>query len=317
MNGPLLTSTEIDTLADLLANPGGVDVGSLRRHTPATEPIIDKLRSLGCDIEPVGTDGYRLLRTGLSVWSDYAEHALARAGMPRRVRVFRRTASTQDVARRHADEPCLVLADEQTAGRGRLGRTWHAPRGTAVLMSLTHPMAPDDSPDRITFAVSVAVANVCGPAERVHIKWPNDIVADGRKIAGILVETLTLPRAGRVAIIGVGLNVHVTGDMLAAYPEEVRNRVGSLAMIGSARDRLRIAVDTVEAITRNLRERHEELLLAEWRARNVLHDQHVRLLADGSPVSGVVTDLDPREGLILRRDSGELIHLPAATTTVV
>lgn len=320
MSAAVLDQHECAALGELLANPAGADVGPLREHVRDVAPFVSKLRRLGCAVEPVSVGGYRLARTGLSVWSDYAQHALRETGEARKVQVFRRTASTQDIARRHADEPLLVLADEQSAGRGRLGRTWHAAPGTAVLMSLTHALADGDSPDRVTFAVSVAIAqtveHLCS-RDRVHIKWPNDIVADGRKLGGILVETLTTPAGRRVAIVGVGVNVHVTHDVLAAYPDGVRARVGSLAMLGSAHDRLHVAVEASDRILRHLTTGHERLLLDEWRTRNALHDQRIRLLADGREISGTVIDLDPREGLIVRRDSGELVHLPAATTSVV
>jgi len=124
------------------------------------------------------------------------------------------TASTQRLLRDDDPEGAVAVAEEQTAGRGRLGRTWHAPAGSSVLVSVL--LRPNVEPPRLPElslvaggAVAEAIAEVTGvdPA----IKFPNDVLLDGRKVAGILAESSD----GRV-VLGVGVNVNQSADELPA-----------------------------------------------------------------------------------------------------
>src|SRR5207244_4946287 len=104
------------------------------------------------------------------------------------------TPSTQDVAR-GLPVGSVVVADQQTSGRGRLGRRWEAPPGSGLLASFVLPVHPLAS-----LAAGVAAARACG--DSVRLKWPNDLLVDGRKLAGILVEV-----ASERALVGVGINL--------------------------------------------------------------------------------------------------------------
>lgn len=233
------------------------------------------------------------------------------------VRVYRQTASTQDLARQHGGGWFVALADEQTAGRGRLGRAWVAPPGSAVLMSMRWPCLIDSSSlDTIAYRVAVAAAEsaerfLAGTSHRVRIKWPNDILVDSRKLAGILIE-----RADGAAIIGIGFNVTLTEHDLSGLPVDLAGRVTSLAMLGRPTDRLAVATDLIGRCYTRLTCPHDPLLLDEWRTRSPLGYQ-ARFRSDGVEIAGTVIDLDPALGLIVRRDTGEIVHLPAATTTVL
>lgn len=110
----------------------------------------------------------------------------------------------------------MVTASEQSAGRGRQGRTWSAPAGQALLCSVVLR----DPPRLLPLAAGVAVAEEVGP--RARLKWPNDVLVDGRKVAGILVEARPQERW---AVLGIGLNVAVRE---AELPAELRDRAGSL-----------------------------------------------------------------------------------------
>jgi BirA family transcriptional regulator, biotin operon repressor / biotin---[acetyl-CoA-carboxylase] ligase len=133
---------------------------------------------------------------------------------------LRATASTSDRARAlalaGAPHGTLVTAAEQSAGRGRQGRSWSAPTGTALLMSIVLR----DPPDLLPLAAGLAVARVCG--EGARIKWPNDVLLDGRKVAGILAEGR--PQEGW-AVLGIGLNVAVD---VGELPPELRGTAATL-----------------------------------------------------------------------------------------
>jgi BirA family biotin operon repressor/biotin-[acetyl-CoA-carboxylase] ligase len=157
---------------------------------------------------------------------------------------FRRTGSTNERARElawsGAPHGTLVTAAEQTAGRGRQGRTWTAPPSSAILASLVLR----DPPRLLPLAAGVAVAEVIGPLARV--KWPNDVLVAGRKLAGILVEGRPQERW---AVLGIGLNVAVNEDQ---FPPELRARAGTMGL----------GLDAIEPTLERLLERLERWLYA-------------------------------------------------------
>ncbi|HEV2413249.1 MAG TPA: biotin--[acetyl-CoA-carboxylase] ligase [Candidatus Dormibacteraeota bacterium] len=173
--------------------------------------------------------------------------------------------STQDAAR-NLPIGSIVMADHQTAGRGRLERRWESPAGTALLVSFV--LAPHRL---LSLAAGVAAAEACGP--KVRLKWPNDLLLDGRKLGGILVEA-----TAQRAVCGIGIN-------LTWAPE-------GAAMLGEPRDdvlaRLRSKIDqwTVAA---------DESILDRWRELSATLGRHVRI--DGA--EGLAEDLGPNGELIV------------------
>jgi BirA family transcriptional regulator, biotin operon repressor / biotin---[acetyl-CoA-carboxylase] ligase len=178
---------------------------------------------------------------------------------------LRTTTSTNDRARTlaaaGAPHGTVVSAAEQTAGRGRQGRTWSAPPGRALLVSVVLR----DPPTLLPLAAALAVAEIAGDDAR--IKWPNDVLVDGRKIAGILAEGR--PQDGW-AVLGIGLNVALRVEDL---PPELRDTAGTLGLepadVEPTLDRLLAALERTLAL-------HDAALLAAYRARDALHGQEVR-----------------------------------------
>ena len=198
----------------------------------------------------------------------------------------RLTDSTNERARElalaGAPHGTLVTADEQTAGRGRQGRAWVAPAGSAVLMSLIvrdlreeHALLP--------LSTAVAVSEACEAVAPVKcaIKWPNDVWIEGRKVAGILVEGR--PQEGW-AILGIGLNVATAAD---EFPEELREIATSLrAAAGEA--------PPVPEVRRKLLGRLDAWLgrpadevIAAWRQRDALTGQQVRWAGGEGRAAGI------------------------------
>ncbi|MCV2353538.1 biotin--[acetyl-CoA-carboxylase] ligase [Paucibacter sp. B2R-40] len=129
-----------------------------------------------------------------------------------RIKSDARSGEPQPYGRRaHDMQPCLLVAEHQTHGRGRLGRAWLSAPGSSLTFSLALNLAPADW-SGLSLAVGCAIAEALEPslglkqAPRLTLKWPNDIWLDGRKLGGILIETVTAG-AGRMAVIGVGLNI--------------------------------------------------------------------------------------------------------------
>jgi BirA family biotin operon repressor/biotin-[acetyl-CoA-carboxylase] ligase len=197
---------------------------------------------------------------------------VSRLGRPRLH--LRETGSTNDRARvlavAGAPHGTLVTTGLQTAGRGRQGRTWTTPPGRALLMSLVLR-----APDRmLPLAAAVAVAETAGPD--AMIKWPNDVLLDGRKVAGILAEAR--PQDGW-AVLGMGINVALRPD---DFPEELRASAGSLGLeprdVEGFLERLLATLERTLAL-------EPAALLDAWRARDALYGREVAW-ADGSGRAG-------------------------------
>jgi len=195
------------------------------------------------------------------------------------------TPSTQDFAR-HLPEGSVVVADEQTSGRGRLGRNWVAPAGSALLASFVLHARPLAS-----LAAGVAAAEACG--DQVRLKWPNDLLLGGGKLAGILVE-----HRGDRCIVGVGVNLSWAppgASRLDADRDRLLERLGA-ALVGwfAAPD---------------------EEVLAAWRARAETLGRRVRVELPGESFEGVAEDLAEDGSLIVsgrRVAAGDVIHLREA-----
>ena len=214
----------------------------------------------------------------------------------------RLTDSTNERAKQLAEAGAphgtLVTADEQSAGRGRQGRVWTAPPGSAVLMSLVLRDLDERLP--LTAAVSVCEA-IPVPAA---IKWPNDVWIGRRKVAGILVEGR--PQEGW-AVLGIGLNVLVER---ADFPPELRDTATSLSAEGAAssvEDTLTAVIDCLDLWLAA----PPDSVLDAWRTRDALKGEHIRW-PDGEGVANGIDDsgallVDTRDGPVAL-DAGE-VHL--------
>lgn len=202
---------------------------------------------------------------------------------------WRRTDSTNERARELASAGAphgtLVTASEQTAGRGRQGRAWTAPPGSAVLMSVVLRDFDELLPLAAAVATCEAVPLDC------RIKWPNDVWAGERKLAGILAEAR--PQEGW-AVLGIGLNV--TTD---EFPPELRDIATSLRLEGVDADTDTILEALLSALERQLGEGADSILAA-WRQRDVLNGRQVRW-ADGE---GTAAGIDDSGALIVETENG-------------
>jgi len=207
------------------------------------------------------------------------------------------SAQARALALAGAPHGTLVTAGEQRAGRGRQGRTWSAPPGRALLLSLVLR----EWPPLLPIAGAVAVADVAGA--RATIKWPNDVLLDGGKLAGVLAE-------GRHqegwAVLGIGLNVAVD---VAELPDELRDRAASLSLAPEAIEPTLFAL--LRALERRLAQPTADLLI-DYRARDALAGREVRWTHGAGIARGVdeagrlLVELPDRSRAVL--DAGE-VHL--------
>ena len=231
------------------------------------------------------------------------------------------TSSTNDEAKRAAREGAphgaTWVAEEQTAGRGRQGRTWVSPAGDNLLFSVLVRVAiapPRLPPLALVAGLAVHAAVLRAIAPRTpKIKWPNDVVVEGKKIAGVLVEAITTGRRVEAIVIGVGINVHTR-----VFPDEIAGRATSVALWSrDVPDRAAILADTLAAIDADLglvAARGLSLLRARLQSADGLFGQRVRNDAgDG----GVASGIDDEGRLLVRGDDGAVARWVAGEAHLV
>lgn len=211
-------------------------------------------------------------------------------------------------ARAGAPEGLVVVADHQTAGRGRLDRTWQTPPGTAVTFSmLLRPTVPTQSWPWLPLLTGYAVDKaIKARGLDVGVKWPNDVLVGDRKVAGILVERVETA-TGPAAVVGVGLNVSMREDELPV-PQAT-----SLAIeTGEAPDRTEVLLEVLSAI----REAYDTWQVGGDLAAKRLHESYAKAcvtvgrdvrvdLPDGAVLQGRATGVDPTGRLVVATADGE------------
>ncbi len=226
---------------------------------------------------------------------------------------FRETDSTNARARELADqgapEGTLVVAERQTQGRGRKGRTWFSPPGAGIYASLIlRPSMPPNEATRITFLTAVAAAEVLLHLTDldVRIKWPNDILVNGRKVAGILTEISTERGAVDYAVVGLGMNVNTP-----AFPDDIRERATSILIETGKRfprtDLLREYLRREEAYLRRLRTSGFEPILKRWKELADTIGKEIRVEMMDRTYVGWVEDINS-EGILILKDRKGVSH---------
>ena len=203
----------------------------------------------------------------------------------------------KELAAARAPHGTLVTADEQTAGRGRQGRQWVAPPGRALLMSVV--LHADERTPLVPLAAAVAVCRAFPQAN--GIKWPNDVWADGRKLAGILIEGR--PHDGW-AVLGIGLNVATAPD---EFPAELRDTATSLRAAGADVGTPRDALEVFLPVLGEWLEAPAAEVLGEWRERDALRGQRISW-SDGE---GVAAGIDDDGSLLVETDDAGVQSLHA------
>ena len=237
--------------------------------------------------------------------------ALETAFVGRNLEVYDAIGSTNaravDWAHEDAPDGALVIADEQTAGRGRLGRRWHAPPGSALLFSLV--LRPDLTPmqaQRATMLCSSAAVEAIGAVTGLtaRIKWPNDIVIEGKKVGGVLTELGLAGRELAFVVVGMGLNVNLDP---AQIPEALAPPTSLQAERGAPVPRLPLLAALLQAVEARYTalgqgwSPHEE-----WRDHLATLGQPVQVGTPEEVIVGVAEDVNADGALLVRTPEGAL-----------
>jgi BirA family transcriptional regulator, biotin operon repressor / biotin---[acetyl-CoA-carboxylase] ligase len=238
-----------------------------------------------------------------------------------KVVVHDRTSSTSNIAAEYARNPAndglVVFAEEQAAGRGRTGATWHSRYGDSLLFSVVL-IGCELANELLSLTVAVAVAEAIGPigGRHVRIKWPNDILLEGRKLGGILLESRR-NGASLAHIIGIGINCHQSEE---TFPPEIRNLATSIDAAGSVRcDRITLARRVLTSLDHWLAiaQGDGHRIIDTWKRQSTQLGHRVTVSCDGKEYTGNCIGVDPIKGLILHLDRGGVRMFNAAHTRIV
>ena len=312
--------------ADGAAVSGDDLAGALGVSRVAIWARLARLRREGLAFEAAPRKGYRLVATPPRVHPALLEAHLRQLGCRTPCEVLAEVDSTNSEAERRlakgAEAPFAVLALRQSAGRGRMGRTWQSDRVGNLYLSLAfRPYLPLDRLGPFTVWMGLAV---CEHLARAHgaelgLKWPNDLLdGKGRKVAGMLTEARVDADAVRDLVFGLGLNLEGPGK---DWPADLRRKAGGLREAGaSPLDPSAVAAGVIAALERAWDQFEEGRFSAEFRKqaarRDCLFGKPVRVTLRGKPLSGMAEGIEDDGALRLRMAGGKVMRVASGEVTL-
>jgi BirA family transcriptional regulator, biotin operon repressor / biotin---[acetyl-CoA-carboxylase] ligase len=315
---PGTTDRRIDALLALLAeNPMLVLSGAkIAREIGVTRSTVwrwvERLRGLGVRVRAHRGAGYRIERVPDVLVPKMLRPRLAGTAFARRIVHFFRTGSTNDLAFAlgEAGEPhgALVIAEEQTAGRGRAGRAWHSEKSAGIYLSvLLRPPIPPAAAPLLTLLAGLAVRDAVAEQTGLEadLRWPNDLLAGGKKFCGILTEMHAEPDRVRFVVVGLGLNVNHQ-----RFPGELDGIATSLRLeTGRAVSRLELAWRLLRRLdhdyNRFLERGAADVVERFAAASSYARGKRVRITTATESFLGTTDGLEPSGVLRVRRDPPE------------
>jgi len=282
--------------------------------------------------------------TDLPLDPDKITDSLKTQRIGKKVLVYDSTSSTQTIAAEYArnkeNDGLVIFAEQQTAGRGRAGNQWHASRSDSILCSIV--LTQNNLPaELLSLTCAVAVAETIGKPARSHarIKWPNDIMLNGKKVAGILLESKSLPisdcrvpiskskieslsraeprdRKSEIYVVGIGINCHQKTDSFGAELQPIATSID--IETNSVTDRISLARRLLTTIDRwlELAGRSSDKVIDEWQNLSIQLGHRVKLIYNGRQFAGNCIGIDPEKGLILQLDTGGVRMFDAAHSSI-
>lgn len=248
---------------------------------------------------------------------DIIQNQLSTKSIGRKIVVYKSTSSTNDIAWQYANNSgnngLAVFAENQTKGRGTRGRKWYDRPGHSILCSILLLDSPLNS-ETLTLAAAVAINHAIEKTChcRTLIKWPNDILLDGRKLAGILVEA----RENK-CVIGIGINCRQNAE---DFPPEIKDIAISLdAHRREPVDRIKLAAQILNSIEKTIQNAAADpgQMINCWQRRSSLLGQRISIKSDNRIYTGNCIGIDPLEGLIMQLDAGPVRMFHAGHSTIL
>ncbi len=239
------------------------------------------------------------------------------------IHIFKSVDSTNHIAKKMALEQAphgtVILTEEQTAGRGRMGRSFYSPAGSGIYMSfILRPNLTNDNSVLITTAAAVAVARAIEQVTQIHaeIKWVNDIYINGKKVCGILTEALTDFESGNIEsiILGIGINFNTA---VSAFPKSVQNKVGSLFIEKPANiTRNQVAAAVIHHVMTICKDLQNRLFIAEYKNRSIILGKEIEVIRGYTSETAVAIDITENGGLVIKKPNGFTETLNSAEISI-
>lgn len=310
-------SVDARILTALRGSNRGVSGASLSRELGLTRAAvwarIEEMRKLGYDIEASPHHGYKLLRCPPVLYADdMMSRLVGNKVIGREIKVYRETSSTNDIVDRIAGtggkEGLVVFADKQHAGRGRMGRTWVSPPGKGLWFSLLlRPELRTSAATQITIAAAASLARAIHSTTglQVDIKWPNDLLAKDKKLAGILTEIHADIDLISYMVVGIGINLNLGTEDI---PESLKQKVTSIALeTGEKVDPMDIACSCLQELDRDYQRVCSGLfpeISQEWERQCKTLGRMVSVQAGSRKIEGRAESLDSEGALMVRTEFG-------------
>lgn len=284
---------------------------------------INNLRKEGYVIDAIKNKGYRLLMPTDRISAAEITQGLSTSEIGRRLVVLDEVDSTNNEAKRQAEcgacSGTIIISEKQTAGKGRRGRNWTSPKDCSVFMTvLLKPDMPPSRASMLTLVAAMAVRHAVYEVSGVEamIKWPNDLVCDGKKICGILTEMSAEMDYINYVIIGIGINVN-----MEEFPEEIADKASSLSLCcGKRLDRNRIIASFCNAF-----ERVYARFMPDCDMKNLMEEYNAVLVNLGKPVrvmdmenvcEGISEGINEKGELLVRKADGTVERILSGEVSV-
>ncbi len=274
---------------------------------------VESLRGKGYRIDALPARGYRLVDMPDRVSALELSPLLTTHHVGQTIHFHESVPSTNvaafQLAQDGAEHGEVVITEQQTAGKGRRGRTWVSPAGRNLYFSaILRPELPPQRASELTLVAAVALAEVLRESDaEAHIKWPNDVQIEGRKVAGILTELSAEPDRVHFVVLGMGVNLNAgPGD----FPEELADTATSLFQATGQRINRALFTSALWGRLEEWLDLHHEVgfepVRARWKELSCTLGQEVRVRTDRSELRGVAEDIDQDGALLVRTAEGKV-----------
>lgn len=284
---------------------------------------IQKLKKLGYQIAVNSKGGYQInFRPDILLAAEIYKNIKTKT-IGKKILYYKSITSTNFLAKQllknetnNLLEGTVLIAEEQTAGRGRLGRNWHSPAGGIWFTIILFPDMEPAYVSSITLMSAVVLVNSLKTLYKFkpQIKWPNDIVFNGQKIAGILTEMSVRMDKINYVLVGIGINANLQTDK---FPAEIRDQSISLTEILqkpiSRTQLLQLVLENFEKYYHILQKNQISFILEEWKKNTETLGKYIAIMSEEKIISGKAIDVNLDGSLVVKEDNGNLLNILSGT----
>ncbi len=284
---------------------------------------IEELRKEGYEIHAATNRGYSLAESsdllsaeGISLW--LTNPAITKDS----IHIYKSIGSTNQEAKKAAvagaGHGTVILAEEQTEGRGRRGRSFFSPKGKGIYMSvILRPQGTAEEAVLTTTAAAVAVSRAISQVLEIEtrIKWVNDIFVGDQKVCGILTEAVSDFQTGTIESLILGIGVNVTTSK-KSFPDDIRKTAGSLLPTQSSVSRNRLAAAILDELFKLVDRLDSEDIMNEYRARNFVPGKQITVHCGNEIYDAKALDIDSKGGLVIQKSDGSIHTLRSGEVTI-